>query len=404
MTVECFTQENKEQGTARDTESILRVLFITGASHQTWMVNMNHYQRVYFLSRQTKLTVFGRKGADFSSSAAEGTEIIHAPFKGKLGVIFACFFWTITKGRSKHYDIILTEPSKLCICGLFGKIILGAKWVMDVWDIPFRVGSRSKRPLQRCFSRVDRTIARFLFRFADLFILSILPDLEFAEFGVPTNIILPLKNAIWLGSDTRRSLKQNHGRNSPFTILCMRSRFTYDMGLDLLAQAFDILSSKYPYIVLIIVGEIPNDIRSQIELLIGRTNVRFYEFMEHDELMSLVASSGVCVIPFRNTTDLAQTHPIKVLEYLSYGAVVIAPDLPGIASIIKHGENGLLFRSDDSADLAEKLRMVYENPKYAASIASNATILCDEFDCRNKAKVIFGALEKLCARPRTSVD
>ena len=157
---------------------MLRVLFITGASQQTWMVNMNHYQRVYFLSRQARLTVFGKKGADFSSSAAEDTEIVHAPFRGKLGVILACFFWMITRGRSRHFDVILTEPFKLYICGLFGKIILGAKWVIDVWDIPFR--RDSKRVLQRCMSRMDRRIGRILFKFADLFILSILSDLEFA--------------------------------------------------------------------------------------------------------------------------------------------------------------------------------------------------------------------------------
>ena len=377
---------------------MLKVLFITGASHQTWMVNMNHYQRVYFLSRQARLTVFGRKGADFSSSAAAGTEVVRSPFKGKLGVILACLFWMVVKGRSRHFDIVLTEPSKLCICGLFGKIILGAKWVMDVWDIPFRCGSRSKRPWQRCVSSVDRTIARFLFRFADLFILSILPDLEFTEFGVPRERMLLLKNAIWPGDETRGSSKRNHSRNGDFTILCMRSRFTHDMGLDLLAQAFDILSRTHPDVALTIVGEIPDEMRPQVTSLADRSNVCFREFVEHDELMSLVASSGVCVIPFRNTADLAQTHPIKVLEYLSCGAVVIAPDLPGIASMIKHGENGLLFRPDDSADLAEKLHTVYNNPEYAARISSRAAALSDEFDCRNKAKLILDKLENICLR------
>jgi glycosyltransferase involved in cell wall biosynthesis len=245
---------------------------------------------------------------------------------------------------------------------------------------------------------VDRTIARFLFKFADLFILSILPDLEFTEFGVPREKMLLLKNAIWLRAETRGSSKQNHGLNGHFTILCTRSRFTHDMGLDLLAQAFDILSKKHPDVELVVVGKIPDEIRPQVALLADRSNVRFSEFVEHDELISLIILSGVCVIPFRNTADLAQTHPIKVLEYLSCGAVVIAPDLPGIASMIKHGQNGLLFRPDDSADLAQKLNMIYENPEHAARISARAAALCDEFDCRNKAKVILDALEKLCPR------
>ncbi|MFH1884737.1 MAG: glycosyltransferase family 4 protein [Planctomycetota bacterium] len=356
---------------------------------------MNHYQRVYFLSRQARLTVFGKKGADFSSSASDDTEIVRAPFKGKLGVIIACFFWMITRGRSKHFDVVLTEPSKLCICGLFGKIMLGAKWVVDVWDIPFRCGSKAKRPWRRCVSKVDRTIARFLFRFADLFILSVLPDLEFAEFGVPKEKMLLLRNAIWLDTQTGGSRKRNNSLDGPFTILCMRSRFTHDMGLDLLAQAFDTLNQAHPDVELVVVGKIPDEIRPQIALLAGRTNVRFHEFMKHDELISLIISSSACVIPFRNTTDLAQTYPIKVLEYLSQGAIVVAAGLPGIASMIKHEYNGLLFEPDNPADLAEKLRCIYRDRELSARIALQAAMLGDEYDCRKKAETIFGALQKL---------
>jgi glycosyltransferase involved in cell wall biosynthesis len=359
------------------------------------MVNMNHYQRVYFLSRQARLTVFGRKGADFSSSAADETEIVRAPFKGKLGIIFSCFFWMITRGRSKHFDVILTEPSKLCICGLLGKIILGARWVVDVWDIPFRCGSKAKRPWRRCVSRVDRTIARFLFRLADLFILSVLPDLEFAEFGVPKKKMLILRNAIWLDTPTGVSRKRNNSLDGPFTILCMRSRFTYDMGLDLLAEAFDILNRACPDVRLTIIGRIPNEVRPQVASLVGRTNVGFREFVEHDELMSLIISFSACVIPFRNMKDLAQTYPIKVLEYLSQGATVVAAGLPGIASMIKHEYNGLLFEPDNPADLAEKLRCIYRDRELSARIASQAAMLGDEYDCRKKAEVILGALQKL---------
>ena len=215
--------------------------------------------------------------------------------------------------------------------------------------------------------------------------------------------MLLLKNAIWLESEKRESLKHNHTHNGPFTILCMRSRFTRDMGLDLLSQAFDSIDEVHPNVELVIVGKIPDEVQPQIALLAGRTNVRLREFMEHSELMSLVASSSVCVIPFRNTTDLAQTHPIKVLEYLSSGAVVIAPDLPGIASMIKHGDNGLLFRPGDSVDLSEKLFMVYDDPERAAKISLRAAALRSEFDCRNKAKVILDALEKLCVREEPEI-
>jgi glycosyltransferase involved in cell wall biosynthesis len=372
---------------------MLRVLFVTGASHERYMVNLNHYQRVHFLSRQAQLTIFGVKGADFSASATAGTVVVRAPYRGKIGVVFYFLYWLLRTRRSSHFDIVLTEPSKLCICGLFAKTLLGCKWVVDVWDIPFRGNRRGS--LRRCLRRLDRRIARRLFRRADLFILSILPHLEFAEFEVPQGKMLLLKNAIWLTEPTGAAPESVSARGEPFSILCMRSRFAYDMGLDVLSQAFDILQRTHSDVKLTIVGKIPEDLRPQVAPLSGCTNVCFREFVEHDELVSLIASSHACVIPFRNTTDLAQTFPIKVLEYLACGVVVVAPSLPGIRCMIRHEENGLLFRPDDPLDLAEKLRRIYEDRELATAVARRAKVLGDEYDCRKKADVIFEALGKL---------
>ncbi len=372
---------------------MLSVLFVTGASHERYMVNFNHYQRVHFLSRQTQLTIFGVKGADFSASAAAGTVVVRAPWRGKGGVVLYFLYWLLRTRRSSHFDIVLTEPSKLCICGLFAKALLGCKWVVDVWDIPFR-GNRRGR-LRRCLRRLDRRLARRLFRFVDLFILSILPHLEFAEFGVPQGKMLLLKNAIWPTDPAGTAPEGAPAHPEPFSILCMRSRFTYDMGLDVLSQAFDILQRAHADVKLTIIGKIPEDLQAQVAPLSGNANVCFREFVEHDELVSLIASSNACVIPFRNTMDLAQTFPIKVLEYQACGVVVVAPSLPGIRCMITHEENGLLFRPDDPLDLAEKLRRIYEDRELATAIARRAKVLGDEYDCRRKAAVIFEALQKL---------
>ena len=372
---------------------MLKVLFVTGAHHEPYMVNFNHYQRVYFLSRQAELTVYGKRGSSFSVSANEGTKIVNAPFKDKLGMIISCLLWLSVERRSERFDIVLTEPSKLCICGLFAKFLFGAKWVVDVWDIPFRC--RSKRLWRKCICRIDRRLARYLFKFADLFILSILPDLEFKEFRVPREKMLLLKNAIWLDRLSSDLKRDGYSRDGTFDILCMRSRFSQDGGLDVLAKAFEIIDKSCDGLELNIVGKIPKVIWHQVEPLRRHNNVHFWDFVEHDELLQMIAVSAACVVPFRKTPDLSQTFPIKVLEYLSLGAVVVAADLPGTASMIKHGENGLLFQPGNAMDLAEKLRMVYEKRELSEAISSKARALDGEYDCRKKAEVILNTLTKL---------
>lgn len=372
---------------------MLRVLFVTGATHRPWMVNMNHFQRVYFLSRQCKLTVFGGKNACFHASANENTEIIRAPWPGKIGIILFYLLQLVRDGRNWRYDIVLTEPSKLCLCGFLARLWLGLRWVVDVWDIPFRC--KSGKLVQKWRTKVDRSIARRLFKYADLFILSILPDLEFRQFDVPRDRMLLLKNAIWPNARPSRQYARGRGGFGSFKILCMRSRFATDGGLDVLAEAFALLSESHDNIELTIVGKIPRVVEPQVARLRQRCDVAFKDFVEHDELLRLIAASTVCVVPFRNTPDLSQTFPIKVLEYLSVGAVVVAADLPGIASMVRHGYNGLLFRPGDAADLADKLRTIAVDRDLAATVSSRATTTCNEHDCRNKAEVILSALKKL---------
>lgn len=372
---------------------MLKILFITGATHKRHMANLNHFQRVYFLSRQSQLTVMGRKGADFTASALHGTEVINAPFKNKLGVILFCFYWMFRQRNIRRFDIILTEPTKLCICGLFGKLWLGSKWVVDVWDIPFRCVSR--RVVVKFKTFVDRKIARILFRFADLFILSILPDFEFAEFHIPSRKIRRFKNAIWRNAQSMPLTDSLQTTSHPFRILCMRTFFYPDCGLDLLAKAFHRINNCIEDIELILIGKIPRSVQPQVFSLRGKPNVRFINFIEHEELLQMIVRSEVCVVPYYASPDQCQIFPIKVLEYLSSGAVVVASKLPGIASMVTDGHNGLLFQPGDVSDLVEKLIWVYRNKESAREISMRARVMSKQHDCAYKALLILKVLHKI---------
>lgn len=364
---------------------MLRIVFITGITHTPSLKNLNHFQRVYFLSRDADLTILGGKRADFSVSAREGTNVVCSPWPGKLGHLAYASLWLLL-GGARNCDIILTEPSVLGICGFAGKLFGSPKWVVDVWDIPIR-NYLQRHSLGRLRWQLLRNLMRLLYRGADLFIVSILPDLELRHFRIPFKKMLLLKNAIWL--EEIRNRKTSSPPAETFDLLVMRSVFTPAMGLDTVARAFLILREEIPEISLKIIGRIPGEVRAQVAALDGLANVQFFDFVEHQELTELIEAASVCVVPFRDEPDLSQTYPIKILEYQASGRPVVASRIAGLSRMVKDGVNGFLFSPGDALDLAEKIRTLYHDSALRERLGANASELDQEFDCVNKNRKIM---------------
>jgi glycosyltransferase involved in cell wall biosynthesis len=370
---------------------MLKVLFITSVTHTKSHKNLNHFQRAFFLSRYTDLTILALKGANFSASAKPGTQVVYPPWPGKLGIIILVFFWLFTYKRMK-FNVVLTEPSILGVCGFLLKVFRGWKWAVDIWDIPIRCNLKDRNVFS-LRPNILRILMKHIYKFADLFIVSILPNFELNYFNLPDRKLLFLRNAIWPDSQSGKPVSYNNRKS--FDILCMRSFYTSDMGLDTLTQAFLILQKKIKHLSLTIVGVIPEVVEYQIKAVEGLENVRFYGFVEHDVIKKAILSASVCIVPFRDVPDLSQTYPVKVLEYLSMGKPVIASRIAGLMTMIDDGKNGLLFNANDANDLAEKISKLYSNNELRAKISNNARVLDDEYNCIKKNKIIINKLAQL---------
>ena len=373
---------------------MLKVLFITAGSHSPSDKNLNHFQRVYFISRYEELTVLSRKSSDFSDSAYEGTEVIRGLVSGKLGVLLEGILLAVT-GRARRFDVVLTEPSTLAFCGLLCKLFCGCKWVVDIWDVPIRCFVGVSRPML-ARRTVLRAFLKFIFRRADMFIVSMLPDFELKEFGLKWEKMLLLENAIWL-DDLR---KVDTEEKPPFRLLAMRSFFTRDMGLDVLGEAMEIVSGNSGEVRLSVVGKILKEVEPHVERLRANPNVELIEFMEHHELLKLIGGAAACIIPYREVPDLIQIYPVKVLEYLALGKPVIAPDTENMRRMLSDGWNALLYKPGDAKDLAEKVLMLHRDKEMRRKMGENAQNLDERFNCVHKNRLIINELHKLAAGER----
>lgn len=140
-------------------------------------------------------------------------------------------------------------------------------------------------------------------------------------------------------------------------------------GLDVLLVAMTKVPSD---IHLIIAGKPWKSDFSKYDELIEKYDlesriVKKIRFIEDDEREKLFFSADVNVLPYRVIFQSG-----VLLMAMSHGLPVIASDLPANKEIISDGDNGMLFISEDSDDLANKINDFFHNKTLQINMADNA--------------------------------
>lgn len=134
-------------------------------------------------------------------------------------------------------------------------------------------------------------------------------------------------------------------------------------GLDVLLEAWARALPRLPsHARLVIAGKPWKDswtrYESQIVALgIGDTVTLDIRFIEDEKAKLYYSSADLVVLPYRKIYQSG-----VLLMAMSYGKAVLASDIPGMTDIVRDGENGLLFRTEDPVDLADRLVSAMSNP------------------------------------------
>jgi glycosyltransferase involved in cell wall biosynthesis len=369
---------------------MLKTIFLTSSTGVEGK-NYEHIMRVIFLSRFTKLTLLTSSQADFRRYLSAGTQVVKAPFLGKLGLMAYAPYWVWKNRRELKNACLFTEPSVIGLVGFLAKKIADLKWIVDVWDIPIRYTGGKK--FRRLRITVTRHLLRWAYKKADLFIVGIRPDMEFQFYRVPQEKILLWQTTIWIPEN--KQYRPKRGDDKTFNIICMKSMHDPACGLDVLLRAFQKIKGVIPGARLWIIGKVRADAAEIIKDVNDIEGVEFFGFLEHDKVMRLIQESHLAVIPWHNEIDLAQPYPTKVMEYMTEGKVVLAARVAGIADMIKDGEDGLLFAPGDADHLAENIVKLYKDRSLRERLAAKARLYHPRFDTVRKHEEIFRALKKL---------
>lgn len=362
-----------------------KVFIVTQYSLPDHKRNMNAYQRVFYGADHADISLLIRRSAAVSQEIHSRVHVHNALVDGRiLFLLYAILYAGII--RLKGWRIILTDPSGYAYVGLAAKYLFGYRWAMDLWDRPRWRGGQHEEGMRPPLGD------RFLFRamnHADLFILSVLPR-AVKDIDPPADRCVQFTNAITMAI-VAAAPPERPADDDTLHLGFARSTFDDTFGLDIVRQAAAILVARgVPFHIHVIgdldkvgrelLGSSPAGVHFSVHGVIPESRADFFRRIH----------AGLC--PYKAFEDVSYIFPIKVLEHLSQGNPVIATNLPGIAVMVKDGENGLLVKPDNATDLANAIERLQKDRGLWERLARNALTSIRRFDAGEKNRHIFATL------------
>lgn len=119
----------------------------------------------------------------------------------------------------------------------------------------------------------------------------------------------------------------------------------------------------------VMIGDGP--LRVSLERLVERSGlggrVVFLGALEHAEVQRYYAGAEALVLP-----SVSETMSLVAVEALRAGIPVVASNLEGIASVVRHGVNGLLVKPGDESSLADALALLESDAALARVLRRGA--------------------------------
>lgn len=207
--------------------------------------------------------------------------------------------------------------------------------------------------------------------------------------GVRGDDMFIVPNAADLGPSRRDTpIGQPHGRGP--VIGFIGSFYSYE-GLDLLVEAARELVRLRPEVRFLLVGGGPEEARlRELCRASGLDHcMSFAGWVPHGRIEDWYRQIDILVYPRKSNRLTEVVTPLKPLEAMANGKVVLASDVGGHRELIEEGRNGFLFRSAEAPDLIRRLLALLDAPATWPEIGSRARRLVAEQRSWNTAAATY---------------
>lgn len=206
--------------------------------------------------------------------------------------------------------------------------------------------------------RLSRALETFALRQADQ-ITTICEGLrgDIAMRGIPDESITVIPNAVdasvfQFGVEADPNLRRSLGLDGATVIGFAGSFYAYE-GLDLLIEAARAMLPRHPDLRVLLVGGGPQESRLKAQAAAAglQDRVIFAGRVAHAEVQRYYELIDVLAYPRWPIRLTELVTPLKPLEAMAQGRMLVASDVGGHRELVRHGETGFLFRAGDAGAL-----------------------------------------------------
>ena len=157
------------------------------------------------------------------------------------------------------------------------------------------------------------------------------------------------------------------------TVLGYIGSFYFYEGLEYLLDAVILLIKEHAGLKLLLAGEgeAEEGLRARIPEKF-RDNLVFMGRVPHDQVQRYYSVMDILVYPRVRSRLTELTTPLKPLEAMAMGKVVIGSNVRGIRELVKDGETGFLVDAEDAQKIAECLAKILTDVTLLAAVGRRA--------------------------------
>lgn len=255
------------------------------------------------------------------------------------------------------------------------------------------VAKRSKMS-QRLLKRVAKEYQDWFYKRCDLIIV---PAPSAAKYlNVRKKPIVTVSNGLDLsryGPAGREEIRERFGLGTS-PVIMHGGRLSYEKRIEGVIAAMPAVLEKVPDAKLLIVGKGPAQkfLEGKVKDLGIERSVVFTGYVSDEDFPKMFAAADVLAI-----NSPVETQSLIVLEAMATGVPVVGADSGAIPDAVVSGENGYLFKPDDSKALAGHLVKILADDALRAKLKAGALKTASEHSLEKSA-------EKLLAVYRQALD
>ena len=166
----------------------------------------------------------------------------------------------------------------------------------------------------------------------------------------------------------------------------------YIKGVDILVKAYEKIADQFPDFELRLIGHLLED-EARKHLGVWCDRIKFIKPMFYEELKPYFLNCYGFVLPSRG-----EGLPRVLIEAMACAKPLIGANVGGVPSLIKEGENGFLFKTEDVDDLAQKLTILLKDPQRACEMGKRSLQYVEEkFSSEKYSEYFVRMLQEITA-------